>query len=198
MILRYPWNFDFSLAPGTAGSWEQSLTSKCILNHVAASLLEPVAINANRMLCRYDFLGKDSDRPEQANGTAAPGKSSDERRHRDHKSSRDKDMHRDREGGDDRGHRSSSRDHRSHRSSRHRDERDHRSSRDRERPRDDQRDRHRGDLRGPDSFKRPRVEEPFLPRPPPPRSVLSDLCVQHPKLAEAVLVCLLHSFVSAA
>lgn len=126
----------------------------------------------------YDFLGKDSEKPEHANGSAAPGKSSDERRHREHKSSRDrdgtKDRHRDKERdrGEDRdrkdGHRSSSRDHRSHKSSRHRDERDHRSSRDRERPREDPRDRQREDPRGQEAFKRPRTQE-FLPRPPPPR-----------------------------
>ncbi len=130
--------------------------------------------------CRYDFLGKDSDKPEHANGSVAPGKSSDERRHREHRSSRDrdstKDRHRDKERdrGEDRdrgdGHRSSSRDHRSHKSSRHRDERDHRSSRDRERPREEPRDRYREDFRGQEAFKRPRTQE-VLPRPPPPRLV---------------------------
>ena len=123
-------------------------------------------------LChRYDFLGKDSDKPEQANGTAAPGKSSDERRHRERRSSKDRDRgdrHRERDTGDRREHRSDSRDHRSHRSSRPRDDRDHRSHRD-DRPRDD-RPRYREDPRGQDSFKRPRTQE-FLPRPPPPRYV---------------------------
>lgn len=135
--------------------------------------------------CRYDFLGKDSEKPEHANGSAAPGKSSDERRPKEHRSSKDRDgtrdKHRDKErdrgeDGDRRdGHRSSSRDHRSHKSSRHRDERDHRSSRDRERPRDDPRDRHREDPRGQEAFKRPRTQE-FLPRPPPPRFVQQVLC----------------------
>ena len=122
-------------------------------------------------ICRYDFLGKDSDKPEHANGSAAPGKPSDERRPREHKSSRDRDRHRDREDDKGHSHRSSSRDHRSHKSSRHRDERDHRSSRDRDGRRDDPRDRYRPDPRGPDSHKRPRVDEPYLPRPPPPRFV---------------------------
>ena len=133
-------------------------------------------------MCRYDFLGKDTDtKPEQVNGSAAPGKSSEERRHREHKSSRDRDgtrdRHRDRDSHKEREdpdrrdkHRSSSRDHRSHKSSRHRDERDHRSSRDRDRPRDDPRDRHREDPRGQDAYKRPRMQE-FVPRPAPPRYV---------------------------
>ena len=136
--------------------------------------------------CRYDFLGEGSDKPEHANGSAAPGKSSDERRHREHRSSRDrdstKDRHRDKErdrgeGRDRRdGHRSSSRDQRSHKSSRHRDERDHRSSKDRERPREDPRDRYREDFRGQEAFKRPRTQE-VLPRPPPPRFVKQ--CTKH-------------------
>ena len=136
--------------------------------------------------CRYDFLGEGSDKPEHANGSAAPGKSSDERRHREHRSSRDrdstKDRHRDKERdrGEDRdrrdGHRSSSRDQRSHKSSRHRDERDHRSSKDRERPREDPRDRYREDFRGQEAFKRPRTQE-VLPRPPPPRFVKQ--CTKH-------------------
>ncbi|KAL3132644.1 hypothetical protein ABBQ32_009168 [Trebouxia sp. C0010 RCD-2024] len=128
----------------------------------------------------YDFLGKDTEtKPEQANGNAAPGRSLEERLHREHKSSRDRDgtrdrhrdrdSHRDREDPDRRDkHRSSSRDHRSHKSSRHRDERDHRSSRDRDRPRDDMRDRHREDPRGQEAYKRPRMQE-FVPRPAPPR-----------------------------
>lgn len=118
--------------------------------------------------CRYDFLGKDSDKPEQANGISAPGKSSDERRHREHKSSRDRDRdrHRDkdreRDGRERREGDRSSKDHRSHRSSRPREDRDHRSSR-------EERVGYREDPRGQD-FKRPRTQE-FLPRPPPPRFV---------------------------
>lgn len=120
------------------------------------------------MLCRrYDFLGKDTDKPDHANGTAAPGKSSDDRRHREHRSSKDRDRdrsdrhrdgdrHKDRDGRERREHRSDPRD---HRSSRPRDERDHRSSR-------DERERYREDPRG--QFKKPRTQE-FLPRPPPPR-----------------------------
>lgn len=159
-------------------SWEQSLTSEY-------EQLHPNGAVSSVCLCvcsarRYDFLGKDSDKPEHANGSAAPGKSSEERRHREHRSSRDRDgtkeRHRDKERdrGEDRdrgdGHRSSSRDHRSHKSSRHRDERDHRSSKDRERPREEPRDRFREDPRGQEAFKRPRTQE-FLPRPPPPRFV---------------------------
>lgn len=139
-------------------------------------------VSAFCCMCRYDFLGKDTDtKAEQVNGSAAPGKSSEERRHREHKSSRDRDgtrdrhrdrdSHREREDPDRRDrHRSSSKDHRSHKSSRHRDERDHRSSRDQDRPRDDPRDRYREDLRGPDAYKRPRMQE-FVPRPAPPRCV---------------------------
>lgn len=145
-------------------------------------------------MCRYDFLGKDTEtKPEQANGNAAPGRSLEERLHREHKSSRDRDgtrdrhrdrdSHRDREDPDRRDkHRSSSRDHRSHKSSRHRDERDHRSSRDRDRPRDDMRDRHREDPRGQEAYKRPRMQE-FVPRPAPPRYVsgIADTeCKQSP------------------